>query len=49
MTATIVVMIIIGIIFIFVSYFISEKIASESQIKNEDLLTVDENYKFSDR
>lgn len=49
MTATIVVMIIIGIIFIFVSYFISEKIASESQSKNEDLLTVDENYKFSDR
>ena len=49
MTATIVVMIIIGLIFIFVSYFISEKIASESQSKNEDLLTVDENYKFSDR
>lgn len=49
MTATIVVMIIIGIIFIFSSYFITEKIVSTNQTVDKDLLAVKEDYEFSER
>lgn len=49
MTAPIVVMIIIGIIFIFLSFFITEKIVSTNQTVDKDLLTITEDYEFSER
>lgn len=49
MTATIVVMIIIGIIFIFSSFFITEKLASKNQSVDMDLLAIKEDYEFSER
>lgn len=49
MTATIVVMIIIGIIFIFTSFFITEKLTSKDQSVDMDLLAIKEDYEFSER
>lgn len=49
MTVSVVVMIIIGIIFIFASYFISESFTNKEENIYEDLMTVKEDYKFSDR
>lgn len=49
MTGAVVVMMIIGFIFIFASFFISEKLMKKESDVNVDFLTVDENYEFSDR
>lgn len=49
MTVSVVVMIIIGFILIFASFFISEKMTKQEDNINLDLLTVDENYEFSER
>lgn len=49
MTGSVVVMMIIGIIMIFSSFFISEKFARREDNFNIDLLTVGEDYEFSDR
>lgn len=49
MTTTIVVMIIIGIIFIFTSFFVTEKISSSKQSVDLDLLAIKEDYEFSER
>lgn len=49
MTPLIVAMIIIGIVFILVSFFVSEKLTKKESDFNIDLLTVDDNYEFSDR
>lgn len=49
MTVSVVVMIIIGFILIFASFFISEKMTKKEENFNLDLLTVDENYEFSER
>ena len=49
MTSSVVVMIIIGIIFIFVSFFVSEKLAKRENNINLDLLKVDDDYEFSER
>lgn len=49
MTGSVVVMMIIGIIMIFSSFFISEKFAKREDNFNIDLLTVGEDYEFSDR
>ncbi|MCM1156916.1 MAG: DUF6115 domain-containing protein [Bacteroidales bacterium] len=49
MTSAVVVMMIIGFIFIFASFFISEKLMKKESDVNVDFLTVDENYEFSDR
>jgi hypothetical protein len=49
MTVSVVVMIIIGIVFIFVSYFISESITKKEENFNADLLTINNDYEFSER
>lgn len=49
MTVSVVVMIIIGILFIIASFFVSENIFSKETNTKADLFTVDENYEFSDR
>lgn len=49
MTISVVVMIIIGLIISIASFFISEKITKKEDNFNVDLLTVDENYEFSER
>lgn len=49
MTVSVVVMIIIGLILSIASFFISEKITKKEDSFNVDLLTVDENYEFSER
>lgn len=49
MTVSVVVMIIIGLILSIASFFISEKISKKEDSFNVDLLTVDENYEFSER
>lgn len=49
MTGSVVVMMIIGIIMIFSSFFISERFAKREDNFNIDLLTVGEDYEFSDR
>ena len=49
MTSSVVVMMIIGIIMIFMSFFITEKFAKTEENFNIDLITVDEDYEFSDR
>ena len=49
MTPLIIAMIIIGIVFVLVSFFLSEKLTKKQSDFNIDLLTVDDNYEFSDR
>ncbi len=49
MTSSVVVMMIIGIIMIFSSFFISERFEKREDNFNIDLLTVNEDYEFSDR
>ena len=49
MTVPVVVMIIIGFVLIFASYFISESLAKKEENFNADLLTVKDDYEFSDR
>ena len=49
MTGSVAVMIIIGIILIFASFFVSEKLTKKEDVFNVDLLTVDDNYEFSER
>lgn len=49
MTVEIVVMIIIGLVFIFVSYFLSEKLTKKEDSKTLDLMAVKEEYEFSER
>lgn len=49
MTVPVVVMIIIGFVLIFASYFVSESLAKKEENFNADLLTVKEDYEFSDR
>lgn len=49
MTVSVVVMIIIGLILSIASFFISEIITKKEDSFNVDLLTVDENYEFSER
>lgn len=49
MTVSVVVMIIIGFVLIFASFFIFEKKNKKEDNFNVDLLTVDEDYKFSER
>lgn len=49
MTPLIIAMIIIGIVFIVVSFFVSEKLTRKESDFNIDLLTVDDNYEFSER
>lgn len=49
MTVSVVVMIVIGLILSIASFFISEKITKKEDSFNVDLLTVDENYEFSER
>lgn len=49
MTVSVVVMIIIGLILSIASFFISEKMTKKEDSFNVDLLTVDENYEFSER
>ncbi len=49
MTLSIIIMIIIGIIFIFASFFISEKFTKKESDFNIDLLTVNDDYEFSER
>lgn len=49
MTVTVVVMILLGIAFVIVSFIISEKLTKNEENINLDLMTVDENYEFSDR
>lgn len=49
MTGSVAVMIIIGIILILASFFVSEKLTRKEDVFNVDLLTVDDNYEFSER
>lgn len=49
MTPTIIIMILIGIVFIFASFFISEKVIKQEKDEKIDLLTVNEEYEFSER
>lgn len=49
MTPLIVVMIIIGIVFIVAGFLVSEKFGKKESDFNIDLLTVDDDYKFSER
>ena len=49
MTVEVVIMIIIGIIFIIASFFLTEKFSRRESDINIDLLTVQEDYEFSDR
>ncbi|MDE6761095.1 MAG: hypothetical protein K2J90_10535 [Lachnospiraceae bacterium] len=49
MTGSVAVMIIIGIILILASFFVSEKLTKKEDVFNVDLLTVDDNYEFSER
>lgn len=49
MTPTIVVMIVIGIIFIFASFFVSEKVWNKEDNVNIDALAITEQYEFSER
>lgn len=49
MTVTVIVMIIIGIIFILASFFVSEKFSKKETNVNLDLLTVNDEYEFSER
>ncbi|MDO5156922.1 MAG: DUF6115 domain-containing protein [Eubacteriales bacterium] len=49
MTTAVLIMIIIGIIFIFASFFITEKLTKKQENFNADLLTVTDSYEFSER
>lgn len=49
MTGSIIVMMILGLIIIFASFFLTEKISRKETDFNIDLLTVDEDYEFSER
>lgn len=49
MTVSVSIMIIIGIIFIFASYFLSENLSKKEEYFNADLLTVKDDYEFSER
>ena len=49
MTSTVLIMIIIGVIFIVVSFFLTEKLSKKEENFNIDLLTVNDNYELSDR
>lgn len=49
MTGSIIVMIVLGLIIIIASFFISEKLTKKEDSFNLDLLTIDDNYEFSDR
>lgn len=49
MTATVVVMILVGIAFILCSYFISEKITAKEDSVNVDLMAITKDYQFSER
>ena len=49
MTVTVVVMIMIGIGFVIASFFVTEKLSKKEESYKLDLLTVDDNYEFSDR
>lgn len=49
MTPTIIVMIILGIVFVFASFVITENLTKKENNNNLDLMTVDEDYQFSER
>lgn len=49
MTVTIIVMIIIGIVFIISSFFITEHFTNKEKSVNLDLLTIQDDYEFSER
>ena len=49
MTVTVVVMILLGIAFVIASFFITEKLSSKEDIYKVDMMTVGEDYQFSDR
>lgn len=49
MTVPVVVMIVIGIGFVIASFFVTEKLSKKEESYKLDLLTVDDNYEFSDR
>lgn len=49
MTFSVVLMIIIGIILIIVSFFVTEKLTKKERDFNIDLITVDDDYEFSER
>ena len=49
MTVTVVVMILLGIVFVIASFFISENLTKKESNRNIDLMTVEEDYQFSDR
>lgn len=49
MTGSVIAMSIIGIVLIIVSFFVSEKLTKKEEDFNINLLTVDDNYEFSDR
>lgn len=49
MTLSVIVMIVIGFILIFVSFFVSEKLSKKEENFNADLLTVKDDYEFSER
>lgn len=49
MTGSVVAMIIIGLILIFASFFITEKFAKKEENVQKDFLTIDEDYEFSER
>lgn len=49
MTISVITMMIIGIIMIFSSFFITEKFTRKEENFNIDLITVDEDYEFSER
>lgn len=48
-TTTVVIMILIGFIIIIVSFFITESLINKEDNYNVDLMTVDDNYEFSER
>ena len=49
MTVTVVVMILLGIVFVIASFIISENLTKKESNRNIDLMTVEEDYQFSDR
>lgn len=49
MTIPIIIMMILGLVFIFASFFISEKLTKKESDFNIDLLTINDDYQFSER
>lgn len=49
MTVTVVVMILLGIAFVIASFIVTEKLSGKEENYKADLLTVDDDYQFSDR